>query len=331
MSTNTAIEWTDATWNPVRGCSLVSSGCTNCYAMRQAHRFSGTGKPYEGLTRLGPNGPVWTGAARLVPEMLGLPIRWRKPLRIFVNSMSDLFHESLTHEEIAAVFGVMAACSHHTFMVLTKRPASVLQFFAWLETIADNPDSFVQRQAWARGVKLPLHAIKGTLKSHPWPLPNVRIGVSCEDQPTADLRIPLLLQIPAALRFVSYEPALGPVNFCAVPDAKTRPAEFSARYSPLGDIDLLIVGGESGPRARPCNVDWIRSAVRQCKEADVRAFVKQIGARPTLVSPNLHEWPEHVTWRMDKGGGAGVARLRDRKGGDPSEWPKDLRVRELPR
>lgn len=134
MSTQTSIEWTDVTWNPVRGCSLVSAGCANCYAMKQAHRFSGAGKPYDGLTELGPQGPRWTGKIQLVEEALDAPLHWKKPRRIFVNSMSDLFHEDVTNKFIASVFGVMAACPHHTFQVLTKRPDRLRQWFGWVES-----------------------------------------------------------------------------------------------------------------------------------------------------------------------------------------------------
>jgi protein gp37 len=142
-----------------------------------------------------------------------------------------------------------------------------------------------------------------------WPIRNVWLGVSAENQETADERVPLLLQTPAAVRFVSAEPLLGHINFCYVPDDKTRP-EYSARYSPLGDLDWIIVGGESGPSARPCDVAWVRSIVEQCKEAGTACFVKQLGARPTILGLS--------------------AKTFDRKGGDMAEWPADLRVRQFP-
>src|SRR5687767_9849085 len=122
MGTKTKIEWTEATWNPVRGCSIVSEGCRNCYAMRMAHRSNRAGGAYEGLTRVGAHGPTWTGDVRFVPEMLDYPLRLRKPHRIFVNSMSDLFHEKVTDEQIAQIFAVMALAPQHTFQILTKRP-----------------------------------------------------------------------------------------------------------------------------------------------------------------------------------------------------------------
>lgn len=173
MSTHSKIEWTDRTWNPIRGCSLVSPGCTNCYAMRQVHRFDHPGGPYEGLTRMTEHGPVWTGKVRVVEEALAEPPSWRKPCRVFVNSMSDLFHEGVPAEFIDRVFAVMQLARRHTFQILTKQPH-----------------------------RMALHR----------PPANVWLGVSVENQATADERIPLLLQTPAAVRFLSVEPLLEAVD-----------------------------------------------------------------------------------------------------------------------
>ena len=173
MSTNTTIEWTDVTWNPVRGCSLVSAGCANCYAMKTAHRFSGNGKPYEGLTEIGPQGPRWNGKIRLIHDALNEPRRWKAPRRIFVNSMSDLFHEDIPREFIKAVEGVTMDCPQHTFQILTKRPKRMLEF--------------------VRECDFP---------------PNVWLGVSCEDRATYKARVPYLAMTPAAVRFISFEPLL---------------------------------------------------------------------------------------------------------------------------
>src|SRR6476620_7247058 len=129
MATNSKIEWTNATWNPIRGYSVVSPGCKNCYAMKQAHRFSGKGQAYEGLTQLTSNGPVWTGKVKFVPEHLADPLKWREPRRVFVNSMSDLFHEGMSDLDIEAIFGVMALAQQHTFQILTKRPERMLKWF----------------------------------------------------------------------------------------------------------------------------------------------------------------------------------------------------------
>jgi protein gp37 len=219
------IEWTDETWNPVRGCSRVSPGCDNCYAMGQAHRFSGAGKPYEGLTTIRRGKVDWAGRTKLIPEMLDQPLRWKRPRRIFVNSMSDLFHESLTNEEIAAVFGVMAAAPQHTFQVLTKRPKRMVEWFEWVESEGPSLHPLgaargVRWYAWAMyGARLGAQfedrvspGWSGPMPSWPWPLPNVWLGVSTENQEQADKRIPLLLQVPAAVRFVSAEPLLGPLD-----------------------------------------------------------------------------------------------------------------------
>lgn len=292
MGEKTGIAWTSSTWNPVRGCAPVSPGCANCYAARMASRFAGPGQPYQGLA----SGGRWAGAARFVPEMLDLPLRWRKPRRVFVNSMSDLFHDDVTDEQIAAVFGVMSVCHRHTFQILTKRPERMVRWFRWIgravgtnattgAMVAIATDPLIGCEICAaRHARIPPAQID---RPRVWPLPNVWLGVSVEDQARADERIPLLLQTPAAVRFVSCEPLLGEVRFVGSAGA--------------GRIDWVIVGCESGPRARPCSVEWIRSIVRQCKSAGVPVFVKQI--------------------RLADG------RLRH----DPAEWPADLRVREYPR
>jgi len=280
------IQWTDRTWNPVRGCSLVSPGCTNCYAMKQAHRFSGAGKPFEGLTRMTEHGPVWTGKVRIVPEALNEPLRWRKPQKVFVNSMSDLFHEDVPTDFVDQVFAIMALAKEHTFQILTKRPAEMRRYLE-----SKDPCCL----ASAAPEKYPCSA--SYIEDRPWPLPNVWLGVSVENQATADDRIPILLQTPAAVRFLSCEPLLERIDL------------------PMRGIGWVIVGGESGPGARPCNVEWIRDLVRQCRAAVVPPFVKQLGAKP-LYDDRRDEVP--LCWP------------RDRKGGDPTEWPEDFRIREYP-
>ncbi len=229
----TSIEWTDETWNVSIGCSLVSAGCSNCYAMKFAHREL---RPeHKGLTVLTKHhGPRWNGTVRFVESALARPLSWKKPRRIFVNSMSDLFHEELTNEQIAAVFGVMAACPQHTFQVLTKRPAIMRAWFAWIASVGARRAALEKGSVELADVRASTYwtcvqhavAVAGaedaglvlrhqTVEGHAssWPLPNVWIGVSVEDQATADERIPLLLEAPAAKRFLSYEPALGPVDF----------------------------------------------------------------------------------------------------------------------
>ena len=276
MSTGTTIEWADAVWNPVRGCSIVSKGCTNCYAMRQAHRFSGSGKPYEGLTKLTKGGPVWTGKVRLVPELLDAPLHWKKPRRIFVNSMSDLFHGDVPDEFIDKVFAVMALCTQHTFQVLTKRPERMLSYMKRLGSSAKLLDA----GARSLGYTLEFQGVYFAC----WPLQNVWLGVSVEDQAAADERIPLLLQTAAAVRWVSAEPLLGPVSlrWLAAWDGKALkpggPGTETNELDGLRELNWVVVGGESGPGARPSHPDWFRSLRDQCAAAGVSYFFKQYGA-----------------------------------------------------
>lgn len=230
--TKTKIEWADEVWNPVTGCSKVSQGCKNCYAETIAQRFWGERKFTD---------------VQLHPERLDEPIHWRKPRRVFVNSMSDLFHDDVPGSFIADVLHVInhSFCNHHTFMVLTKRPDRMMRFFR------DNPGEII---------------------------PNLWLGVSVENQAAADERIPLLLQTPAAVRFVSCEPMLGPVDLrkviCSDGD------ELGPELQNLGmgsEIDWVICGGESGPHARPMHPDWARGLRDQCLIAGVPFFFKQWG------------------------------------------------------
>lgn len=338
MSRATAIEWTDETWNPVRGCALVSAGCANCYAMKQAHRFSGEGMPYAGLTELGPQGPRWTGAVRLVPDVLDAPLRWKQPRRIFVNSMSDLFHEEVPDEFIDRVFDVMeggclvwregtgtwSRLPWHTFQILTKRPARMLAYMT---------SRFARKQAYAEQFKeCPTPEMRDSpaarlARQHADPSfhPHIHLGVSIEDQRTADARIPILLQTPAAVRFVSAEPLLGAITFAKVPGFN----RVGSAGREILDRFWVIVGGESGPGARPCDVAWIRSIVEQCQAAAVPCFVKQLGTRPF---DGYDGGPiRYGDTTIDIGEKKMWMELNDKKGGDPAEWPADLRVREWPR
>lgn len=358
MSVVSSIEWTDTTWNPVRGCSRVSEGCRNCYAERQAARFSGSGQPFAGFAvrgriaistsnpeNVGKKYTRWTGEVELIPSKLDEPLHWRKPRRVFVNSMSDLFHEALSDESIAAVFGVMAACPQHTFQVLTKRPKRMRQWFEWAtECSLELEASIGEKPPSGRGEatvctvyydsalggrpdsRLFVDRLVRT-RSCGWPIPNVWLGVSVEDQATFDARVLDLVSTPAALRFISYEPALGPLD-CSLPVAPMATPILRPRDPVRGPgcVHWLIVGGESGPGARPCDLAWIRSAVKQGKEARAPVFVKQLGAWPFSETGDI--WPTSV--RFVEGSPSIGVKLRDRKGGDPSEWPEDLRVREFP-
>jgi protein gp37 len=228
----TKIEWAEETWNPMVGCSLASPGCTNCYAMRAAWRMGHHPKTpqYRGLTRMTKAGPVWTGEVRLVEHKLAEPLRVRKPTGYFVNSMSDLFHETLPDADIDRVFAVMEQASRHIYLILTKR---------------------AERMARYTRVRYADRA----------PPPHIRLGVSVEDQRRADERIPFLLEARAAVRFLSCEPLLGPLNL--------RPW--------IGRLDWVIAGAESGKRnrVRPMDLDWVRSLRDQCLAAGVAFFFKQ--------------------------------------------------------
>jgi protein gp37 len=273
----------------VRGCSRVSPGCEHCYAETMAGRFCGPGQPYEGLVKLnGGRGAgkraKWTGVVRMVPEHLADPLRWRRPRRIFVNSMSDLFHERLSNEEIAAVFGVMAAAPHHTFQVLTKRASRMRDWFTWAEAHphgdgsgdVGGPCAALGKAISETSAPLPDRVfggegddgeMLGRAIGVAWPLPNVWLGVSVEDQHRARERIPLLLDTPAAVRFISAEPLLGPIDFRRVPG-------FNRVGLNLQDW-WVIAGAESGRGARKMDLDWVRSIRDQCAAARVPFFYKQ--------------------------------------------------------
>lgn len=323
MATNSAIEWTDMTWNPTIGCSIVSPGCTNCYAMKMAARLARMGQDnYRGLTEASKGGPVWSGVVRaLQGETLTAPLRWKKPRRVFVNSMSDLFHESLSDAAIDSVFAVMALCPQHTFQVLTKRPERMRNYLM----LRNGMGKAVLCRA-INNIPAQLGDRHGALEM---PLPNVWLGVSVEDQARANERIPLLLQTPAAKRFISAEPLLGPIDLDKHLWRPASPDEmpgYALNDAPSADyvallkpgLDWIIVGGESGPGARRFDIEWARSIVDQCRAAGVACFVKQLGANPTVIRPGS------VNELQDVG-------LSDRKGGDPDQWPEDLRVREFPR
>lgn len=314
MSQNTPIEWTDTTWNPTKGCSRISPGCKKCYAEKIAGRFSGEGKTFHGFAIMKDHEAHWTGKVELIESKVMEPLHWRKPRRVFVNSMSDLFHENLPYPDILHVFQTMAKCQRHIFQILTKREAKMRELLSlfWWRNLGYSP---------AMGGDHWVKVIAGEQRPGDQNfLPNVHLGVSIENQATADARIPQLLQTPAALRFISYEPALEAVNF--------EPWLPSPSYSSgnrtskgLQGLDWVIIGGESGPGARPFNLEWARTTIRQCKAAGVPVFLKQIGSNP-VHSPYRGGWdaPKLVPYPV-----------KDKKGGDMAEWPADLRVREFPK
>jgi protein gp37 len=288
MSGQSNIEWTDATWNPIVGCSIKSPGCINCYAQKMAHRLShNPATPhYRGTTKMTKTGPVFSGLILEASEKTLLaPLRWKKPRRIFVNSMGDLFHESIPDEWIDKVFAVMALCPQHQFQVLTKRAERMRDYFARHDTQGRVLHSacFDHKKDEAL-IAFAKWNIRGYLDI-PWPLPNVWLGISAERQQEADERIPHLLQTPAAIRFVSCEPLLGPINLKRISVAGHGWQDVLEGWRDCTDypgrenvLDWVIAGGESGPGARPMHPDWACSLQRQCAHADVPFFFKQWGA-----------------------------------------------------
>ncbi len=285
------ILWCDETWNPVRGCSRVSAGCDHCYAEMMAARFSNPGYWGEGLAKFVHGKPHWTGKIKLVPERLEQPLRWKKPRRIFVNSMSDLFHEGVPDEFIDRVFARMALCWWHKFLILTKRAGRAEVYCNSIET-REHIGIHILDLLLRGVVKDDGHAVWEPAGPKGWPLPNVKLGVSVENQATADERVPHLLNTPAAFRFVSYEPALGPVDWVASlplcfscrgrlefrgPDWVCAKCGHTEQNVNGNFVDLIIAGGESGPGARPAHPDWFRSTRDQCAEAGVAFFFKQWG------------------------------------------------------
>ena len=277
----TKISWCDETWNPIVGCSVVSPGCTNCYAMRMAGTRLKTTKPYSGLTQDSKAGPVWTGEVRFLEERLTQPLKWRKPRRVFVNSMGDLFHEDVPEDWIDKVFAVMAATPRHTYQVLTKRPERMRdQMCRLARTI--NP---LEREARSFG-----HTFN--FEGHSllrWPIPNVWLGTSVEDQRRADERIPMLLDTPAAVRFISAEPLLGTLGLTRT---AYRDGVFMNSLACPHRLDWVIVGGESGPNARPMDPAWARDIRDQCQAADVAFFMKQMARKaPIPADLMVREFP----------------------------------------
>lgn len=356
----TKIQWTNHTWNPVVGCRRVSPGCENCYAERQARRiaFMHPTGPYPGVVKTGAMGeylPLWNGTAKFLSERLAKPLGWRKPRKVFVNSMSDLFHEDVTFEQIAAVFGVMAASPRHTFQVLTKRAKRMREWFEWLDNITDPCGGFpltvqvLENAAREVGVEVKAGSIE-------WPLSNVHLGVSAEDQERLDERVPDVLACPAAVRWLSIEPLLNAVNLheyllgfsagnpslctcghghgffrCPNYGSVAESCHFrgcsceSFTKIPGGTgLHWIVVGGESGRGARRCDLGWIRSVIAQCRKAQVPCFVKQLGA-----GVNLHTDDGRGRHHRDRDRDEVVV-VQHPKGGDWDEWPDDLRVREWP-
>lgn len=381
----TEIAWSQHVWNPVRGCQRVSPGCGGgvkgpngeqggCYAETMAARIVRMGgyewrggqwaedpektqnaaarasaDRYRDLVRINKAGEArWTGKFAFDEGALSAPLRRKVPTMYFVNSMSDLFGEGLTNEQIAAVFGVMAACPRHTFQVLTKRADRMAEWFRWIESRDTGPHALCVLEAL--DYPLELDSPKGARNrldagpGWPWPLPNVWLGVSVERQEEADERIPHLLRCSAAVRWVSAEPLLGPVNLDEY--LYQRESQYggitAAPRNSIGVTDALdwvVTGGESGHGARPCDVQWLRQIGKHCRLAGTPWFNKQLGAFPLGVPSCIgcegERFDGDVCERCGETveiiDGRRVLHLKDKKGADPSEWPEDLRVREWPR
>lgn len=278
----TAISWAEETWNPLTGCTRVSEGCRNCYAERASARMAtnpGTEK-YRGIAEFTEAGPRWSGAVEYHLNLLDLPLRWRKPRRVFVCSMSDLFHEGVRDEWLLDIFDVFRRCLNtrsHVFQVLTKRPERARDFCSRLRFGSERGTHLVA------GYEGPGYRLMGGAGCSG--LTNVWLGTSVEDQATADDRIPLLLATPAAKRFISYEPALRPLDLSkwmgsvsGTQHVRGYAEDVDAEWS---ELDWVVAGGESGPGRREAKVAWFESLAQQCSGAGVPFFMKQdSGNRP---------------------------------------------------
>jgi protein gp37 len=294
MAEHSTIEWTDATWNPITGCQIVSPGCTNCYAMRLAGTRLQNHPSRAGLTQASKAGPVWNGQVRFNRDWLTQPLHWKKPRQVFVCAHGDLFADGVEDAWIDQIFAVMALSPQHTFQVLTKRPDRMRQYLTG-EGLGRDGTPDVDR----RFAMIELHAADlaktGKPSDLPEPLPNVWLGVSAEDQIRADQRIPQLLATPAAKRFVSIEPLLGPIDLTGAIYAgeggismqgylrnKAEPDDF---HYWARKLDWVIVGGESGRGARPMHPAWAQTIRDDCAAAGTPFFFKQWGS-----------WAPVATW-----------------------------------
>lgn len=311
MAGKTKIEWATHTWNPVTGCTQISPGCANCYALTFAERWRGVrGHHFE-----------YGFDVTLRPEMLAIPMRWVKPREIFVNSMSDMFHEAIEDAFIHATLQTMILAPQHRYMVLTKRPERMRELLSDPELpdgLWDHADRAYHGEygrLYPRGTSDPCQQPNRGR----WPLENLGLGVSTESQRWALNRIPLLKATPACMRFVSAEPLLNTVDLEVKPGAivavgldargepTAKPPVFRLQGRLIEGLDWVIAGGESGPGARPCRGDDIFQIVHTCHRHGVPAFVKQAGRYPTGFERHRFTHP---------------------KGGDPSEWPEWMRVRQ---
>lgn len=339
MAEHSTIEWTDATWTPIRAretrtgkigwhCEHASEGCRFCYA-EGFNRRLGTGFDFKPGHLIKPFSEVDGVEVFLDEKMLLAPLKWKKPRMIFVCSMTDAFAGFVKDEWLDKIFAVMALAHWHTFQVLTKRADRMRQYLSdWHASTIGGSDvcSRIADQCAKHTNVAFAETVTPAKIRHRWPLPNVWVGVSAEDQSNADQRIPQLLATPAAVRFVSLEPLLGPIDLtrvvCGTPPAAVNVLGGKGACPSAQDehgyhtflvpdgLHWIIVGGESGKDARPFHLEWADGIVNQCRAAGVACFVKQLGSQP-MSSGYPHQ-------------------LHDRKGGDADEWPARLAVREMP-
>lgn len=341
MSQKTKIEWTEQNWNPFRGCRRKSAGCGNCYAEAIASRFSGTDKhgkilPFTNVASKVNGKPRWNGKVELNEEELLAPLKRKQPTKYFVNSMSDTFYEEIPDDWIDKVFAVMALCPQHTFQVLTKRADRMKNYFIRDEEVPliSYWTEAVEPYVLSRFKSIPLEIMKNKTYANDESafLKNLWLGVSVENQKAADERIPLLLETPAAVRWLSCEPLLEKIDLSFIENDGYKLNCLTGRQKDMGRpcedapslIDWVVVGGESGNGSRPCDIAWIRSIVEQCQSAQVPVFVKQLGAKPFSIrfdqQPNLQVEKHRIYYQ-----------LKNKKGGDISEFPTDLQIREYPK
>ena len=324
------ISWTEATWNPVAGCTKVSPGCDNCYAERMAYRLANMGqKKYQQV--ISTDGGVWNNKVFCDEKALDIPLHWKKPRMILINSMSDTFHPKVPFEFIDKMFAVMALCPQHTFQVLTKRPERMLE---WINIPYQHVKVVTAIKNQLRNTG---QVVLDDTMTIDWPLPNVHLGTTCENQEWADKRIPTLLQIPAAVRFISAEPMLGEINFFHIateggaPGYKMLFTHWNADTEKLEPFDglpeWLIIGAESigSHPGRECKIEWVRNIVRQCKAAGMAVFVKQI--HMWLVDGSYEETIERAR-QVQSISGTKIKRVLVK---DITKFPIDLRIREYPK
>lgn len=285
----TKIDWADMVWNPVTGCSKISEGCQNCYAERMSKR----------LQLMAPKKYSQGFSVKCHPEALQEPLKIKKPQRIFVCSMGDLFHDDVPFEFIAQVYGIMSICKQHTFIVLTKRPQKALEFYQWCEKrqqelYKEPADQNIYLEYLPGEIVGPYTEKYGDESPDEIPLNNVWLGVTAENQTRADERIPILLQIPATVRFVSIEPMLSEI------DLQYLCFNGADGFGSLPDLDWVICGGETGPGARPMHPDWVRFLRDQCAAANVPLFFKQWGAWITVYDRDKDD-PDWRNCPEDKG------------------------------